>query len=149
MVIGFTVVTAVLASGSGEDPPNIRQSSMPQAIVLYLAGSQLLLTAVMNSMGWKTPMRLSSTPSRSVTLPGVFTLMEDIVAVDGGGHQEFRKALVARYNASPQFRKMLAQLNWFWAIGSLVIALVTTIICYVIDDLNVVFALGKWTDTEL
>ena len=149
MIIGFAIVTAVLASGSGEDPPNIRQCSMPQAIVLYLAGSQLFIMGVMNSMGWKTPLRLSSTLSGSVTPPGVYLLMEDIVAVDGGGRQEFRKCLAARYNASPQFRMMLAQLNWFWAIGSLLVALVTTVICYVVSDLNVVFALGMWMYTEL
>jgi hypothetical protein len=149
MIVGFTIVTAVLASGTGQDPPNIRQASMPQAIVLYLAGIQVVITGVMNALKLKTPIRLSSTPSGGRTPPGVYVLMEDIVAVDGGGGESFRKDLAKRYEASTRFRVMVAQLNWFWGIGSLVIAVVVTILCYMLDDLNVVFALGKLLFTRI
>jgi hypothetical protein len=148
MIVGFIVVTAVLASGSGEDPPNIRQASMPQAIVLYLAGIQVVITGAMNTLKLKTPIRLSSTPAGGFTPPGVYVLMEDIVAVDGGGGESFRKDLAKRYEASARFRVMVAQLNWFWGIGSIVIAVVVTILCYLLDDLNIVFALGTWLLTR-
>lgn len=149
MIIGFGIVTGVLAAGTGEDPPNIRQASMPQAIVLYLAGSQIFITGVMNAMGLRTPIRLSSTPMGGATPPGVLVLMEDIVAVDGGGGQSFREALKKRYEASSHFRKMVAQLNWFWGAGSLAVAVGVTVICYTVEDLNVVFALGKLIISEI
>jgi hypothetical protein len=64
--------------------------------------------------------------------PGVFVLIEDIVAVDGGGGQEFRDALVVRYESNGAFRRLVEQMNWFWGV------------VYGVEDLDVVFAIGKW-----
>lgn len=75
--------------------------------------------------------------------PGVFVLIEDIVAVDGGGGQEFRAALLARYESSKDFQSLVEQINWLWGIGSILVAGGTTAIVYGVEDLNVVFALGK------
>jgi hypothetical protein len=58
--IGFGIVTAVLASATADHPPNLRQASAPQAILLYLAGSQLVMTGIMSRLDWNTPVRLSS-----------------------------------------------------------------------------------------
>jgi hypothetical protein len=76
--------------------------------------------------------------------PGVFVLIEDIVAVDGGGGQEFREALVRRYDGSELFRRLVEQMNWFWGSGSMVVAAGVTAIVYIIEDKNVTFALGMW-----
>jgi hypothetical protein len=144
MLIGFIIVTAVLSAATAQDPQNIRQASMPQAIVLYLASSQLIITGIMAKMGWKTPIRFSSTPRGSVMKPGVFVLAEDIVAVDGAGGQEFREVLSVRYESSETFRRLVAQMNWFWGVGSMIVACGTTAFVYAVEDLNVVFALGRW-----
>jgi hypothetical protein len=114
LIIGFAGVTAVLVEATGEDPPNIRRVSLPQAIVLYTAGGQLFITAAMFVMGLPCPIRLSSTPAGSLTRPGVYVLVEDVCSVDGKGGQELRKALQGRFGESPAFRRMIAQLNWFW-----------------------------------
>ncbi|TVY93603.1 hypothetical protein LAWI1_G002476 [Lachnellula willkommii] len=143
MIVGFVIVTAVLSVATSEKPVNIRQASMPQAIILYLASSQLLVTGLMTAMGLKTPVRFSSTTRGSLMKPGIFVLIEDIVGVDGGGGPEFRNALVARYESSITFRRLVAQMNWFWGIGSMIVAGGTTVIVYIIEDLNVVFALGR------
>jgi len=116
---------------------------MPQSIVLYWAGTQVLITGIMAQLQVKTPLRLSSTAVGDVVKPGVFTLIEDVVAVDGGGGEEYRIALVKRYKASAAFRRMLGHLNWFWSIGSIATAAGTTVIVFVAEDLNVVFAIGK------
>jgi hypothetical protein len=133
----------VLSAATAEDPKNIRQASMPQAIVLFLASSQLVVTGIMAKLGLKTPVRFSSTKRGSVMKPGVYVLIEDIVAVDGGGGQEFREALLARYESSKGFQRLVEQMNWFWGIGSILVAGGTTAIVYAVDDLNVVFALGR------
>jgi len=54
--------------------------------------------------------------------PRVFVLSEDIVAVDGGECQEFRDALVVRYESSATFRRLPKQMNWSWGVGSMVVA---------------------------
>ncbi|KIW94733.1 uncharacterized protein Z519_04710 [Cladophialophora bantiana CBS 173.52] len=142
-ILGFVIVTAVLSVATADEVVDLRQASMPQAIVLYLAGGLLTVTGVISTLGLKLPIRMSSTPRGSVCKPGVFVVMEDIVAVDGGGGEGFRRALRARYEASETFRRMLEELNWFWGLGSVVVATVTTIVVYVVKDLNVVFAIGQ------
>lgn len=148
-ILGFAIVTAVLAIATADEDVDIRMASMPQAIILYLAGGLLTITAVMSSLDLKLPIPMSSTPRRSVCKPGVFVVMEDIVAVDGAGGETFRRSLRDRYEASEVFRRMLTQLNWFWGIGSVVVAIVTTVVVFVVSDLNVVFAIGKSTNTML
>ena len=142
-IVGFIVVTGPLAAASASDPPEIRQASMAQTTILYLAGSLLWLTGLMHQMGLRTPVDFSSTKRGQVMKPGVFVLIEDVVAVDGGGLTAFRERLCKRHEASPVYRRMLAQLNWFWATGSLAVGSGTTAIVYGVDDLNVVFALGE------
>ena len=88
-------------------------------------------------------MDFSSTKRGQVMKPGVFVLIEDVVAVDGGAETAFRERLCKRYEASPVYRKMLMQLNWFWATGSLAVGSGTMAVVYGVDDINVVFALGK------
>ena len=88
-------------------------------------------------------MDFSSTKRGQVMKPGVFVLIEDVVAVDGGGEMAFREALCKRYEASAVYRQMLVQLNWFWATGSMAVGSGMTAIVYGVDDVNVVFALGK------
>jgi hypothetical protein len=142
-ILGFAIVTAVLSVATADENVDLRLASMPQAIILYLAGGLLTITGVMSSFGWNLPVRMSSTPRGGVCKPGVFVVVEDIVAVDGGGGEDFRRALQARYEATVTFRRMLAQLNWFWGLGSVAVATATTVVVYVVKDLNVVFAIGE------
>jgi len=69
------------------------------------------------------------------------------VAVEGGGGWEFRRALRERYDVSPIFQSLLWQMNWFWGGGSLATAVVTTLFIYLVRNLDVVFALGKFLAT--
>ncbi|KAJ9605439.1 hypothetical protein H2200_010096 [Cladophialophora chaetospira] len=140
-ILGFAIVTAVLSIATADEDVDMRMASIPQAIILYLAGGLLTITAITCSLGLKLPISMSSTPRGSVCKPGVFVVVEDIVAVDGGGGEEFRRAWSARYEASKTFRRMLVQLNWFWGVGSVAVAIVTTVVVYVVNDLNVVFAI--------
>lgn len=116
---------------------------MPQAVVLYFASLQLLITGVLCHFGKTTPITLSSTKRKQPARPGIFVLIEDVVAVDGGGGTLYREVLIARYEASPYFRTLLRQLNWFWGLGSLAVALMTTILVYTVDSEDAASGLGK------
>jgi len=143
LILGTIASTAVLVTASESEPPNLRQAAMPQAVILYIAGGQLLATALMCHFGWTTPITLSSTLRGHPARPGVLVLAEDIVGVDGGGGQLYRSQLVARYEASPQFRALCQQLNWFWGAGSLAAAVALTVLIYAVNDEDVTFGLGK------
>jgi hypothetical protein len=58
-----------------------------------------------------------------------------------GECQEFRDALVVRYENSATFRRLLKQMNWSWGVGSMVVASGTVGIFYGVEDLGVVSAL--------
>lgn len=85
----------------------------------------------MRITGTKTPFRVSSIPTGTITRPAIYAIIEDIVAVDGHGGQKWREDLNIRYEASPQFRQMLDRLNVFWGFGAVFLALVLTIIVFV------------------
>ncbi len=87
---------------------------MAPASLMFLVGGELAVFAAWASFGFRTPFRISSLPRGVVMRPGIYTIIEDIIAVDTGSGRLYREALDARYEASPLFRRMLYQLNLFW-----------------------------------
>ena len=122
------VVTAILIVGAAPHDPFLRALSMPGPSILYCICGPMFVLSVYHHFGWKAPFRVSSTPKGEPVLPGVFYIVEDIVAVNAGGGRPFREGLAARYNASPMFRKMMRDQSWFWSIGGLISASVCTVV---------------------
>lgn len=98
-------------------------------VMFYFGGVHLSLD-ILRAMGFKAPFRISSTPRGSTMPTALYVLIEDVVAVDGGGGQKYRYALRTRYLSSPYFRRMLFEMNCFWAGGSLIIAGAITAIVF-------------------
>lgn len=138
----FVLVTIVISSAT-TDPPKIRQASMPQAVVLYFVSIEILLCDLFAYLGLKTPFRFSSTEKGADIPPASLIIIEDVVAVDGAGGVEFREALQLRYSASPQFRRLLWQMDLFWATGGLLIAIAVTLIIFLCSNEIVGFAVGE------
>lgn len=107
---------------------------MPLPTVMFYFGSVHLSLDILRMCGFKAPFRISSTPRGSVMPTALYVLVEDIVAVDGGGGQKFRYALRTRYLSSPYFRRMLFEMNCFWAGGSLVAASAITAIIFTTSE---------------
>lgn len=94
--------------------------------------------------GRKAPFRVSSTPKGGLVKPGVYTFVEDIVAVNGNAGRPFREALAARYDASPIFRRMILHLSLFWSVSSLVVAIVLTVVICIHEVSDpVAYGVGK------
>ncbi|KAK0710180.1 hypothetical protein B0T26DRAFT_724282 [Lasiosphaeria miniovina] len=117
---GYTIMTGILIGASIPHEPLVRPLAMPVPLFFIQLGLQLIATGVMSARAVPAPCRISSVPKGARTPPLVYTLVEDIVAVDGAAGLSYRKALSARYEASSAFRKMIAQQNWFWGVGALV-----------------------------
>ncbi|CAF4385871.1 unnamed protein product [Rotaria socialis] len=66
------------------------------------------------------PIWISSLPPGHKMRPAGYYIMEDIVAVDGGGRSAFRKVLNQRYESSPIFQCLVYEMTVFWATGALV-----------------------------
>lgn len=94
---------------------------MPVPTFVLFFGTELTLLAFLDAIGAKAPVRISSVPRGSPMRPGIYTIIEDVIAVDTGKGKAYREALNARYEISPRFRRMLRQLNWFWAIPAVIV----------------------------
>lgn len=114
--------------------PPIRLLAMPLATLLLTFGTELLIIDIARIMKIRSPLRISSMPKGTELRPGIYNIIEDIVAVDGSGGTAFRERLNARYEASHIFRQMLHRLTLFWAIGAEAMAVLTTILVFTLSD---------------
>ncbi|KAL7266388.1 hypothetical protein RUND412_011067 [Rhizina undulata] len=116
--LSFSVITVLVVLSVGT--PLLRVLALAPTLVLLMSGPAFLLSCVSYKRGWKTHFRISSSPKGSLATPAVFHLIEDVVAVDGGGGRDFREAWHKRYHASTAFRDMLFRVTLFWGAGATV-----------------------------
>lgn len=102
--------------------------------VMFYFGAVHLSLDILRACGFKAPFRISSTPKGSVMPTALYVLIEDVVAVDGGGGQIYRYALRTRYLSSPYFRRMLFEMNCFWGGGSVVCAAAITAVIFTVSQ---------------
>lgn len=103
---------------------------MPVASMCFAFGLELLIVDVLRLAGFRAPVRISSLPRGSPLRPGIYSIIEDVCAVDGSGGTEFRQRLNLRYMASHYFRQMLHRITLFWGFGSCAIATATTVVIF-------------------
>ncbi|OXV11817.1 hypothetical protein Egran_00422 [Elaphomyces granulatus] len=143
--INFTIVWLILAIelivGTVHPIPYVRLLAMPLPTVMFYFGGVHLSLDILRMFRFKAPFRISSTPKGSLMPTALYVLVEDIVAVDGGGGQKYRYALRIRYLSSPYFRRMLFEMNCFWAGGSLMSAAVITVLIFTTPE-DVAYTLG-------
>ncbi|KAL2016776.1 hypothetical protein VTK56DRAFT_2989 [Thermocarpiscus australiensis] len=130
----YTVMTGILIGASIPREPLVRPLAIPVSLFLIQVGSLLLWSGWMNTTGRPAPCKISSIPKGGRVPPLVLTIVEDIVGVDGAGGREYRNSLLARYKVSPRFREMIAQQNWFWAIGALVDGIGTLVVIWTVPE---------------
>jgi hypothetical protein len=123
--------------------PYIRILSMPLATMLYVFGTELLVIDILRYFRFPAPLRISSIPKGAQLRPGIYSLIEDVCAVDGSGGTAFREALDRRYEASHIFRAMLRRLGVFWSVGAQGAAVVTTILIFTLSK-DAAYVVG-WT----
>ncbi|KAJ4305111.1 hypothetical protein N0V90_000641 [Kalmusia sp. IMI 367209] len=119
----------------------IRLISLPAAVLMYVVATLTLLSLALNRSGWKLPFRFGSLEAGNVLRPAVYYIVEDIVAVDGGGGIEYRKAFGARYDSSPIFRKMIFDLSVVWMLYFYVFAILFTVLVFTLPK-AAVYAVG-------
>ena len=137
----YFVMTAVMIGVSIPDPPKTRGLAVILPIGMVMIATLMTVSGIAYWRSWKLPYRLSSHVAGSTCPPLTFCILEDIVGCDGRGGKEFRAAAMARYHASPLYRKMLAQLNWFWALSAYAVAGATFAVVMTIPE-EIAYGLG-------
>ncbi|GAB1315383.1 hypothetical protein MFIFM68171_05593 [Madurella fahalii] len=138
---GYTVMTAILIGGSIPHDPLVRLLAIPVPLFFIQIGLQLVWSGWMNVTRRPAPCKISSVPKGARVPPLVLTIIEDIVGVDGAGGRVYRNSLMARYEVSPRFRTMIAQQNWFWAVGALVDGIGTMVVIWTVPE-KVAYGVG-------
>ena len=137
-------VTAFLIIGSAPHIVWLRILSLPGPALLICIGGGIFYVTALSALGHPAPHRISSTGKGEKVFPGVFYIVEDVIAVNANAGRPYREALHARYNASPRFQKMMLRQSWFWSIPSIIIAFVLIVlICVHEVDKNVAYGIGR------
>ncbi|KAI1503806.1 hypothetical protein F5X99DRAFT_374474 [Biscogniauxia marginata] len=132
--VGYTIMTGILIGASVPHEPLVRPLAMPVPLFFIQIGSQCIVTAWMNARGMLTTCRVSSVPKGAPIPPLVLTLVEDIVAVDGGAGRVYRERVLERYKMSRRFRSMIKGLNWFWGIGSVLVGVGSMVVVWTVPE---------------
>ncbi|EJF56634.1 hypothetical protein DICSQDRAFT_157780 [Dichomitus squalens LYAD-421 SS1] len=110
-----------LVIGSSVNPASVHTVSMSLSCFMIAFCVPLLITSV-----WphklKMPFRVSSMPPWTGLPPAMYTLVEDIVAVDGGGCVEFRQAWRIRYEHSAIMRRIIRITSFYWGASGCICA---------------------------
>ncbi|KUI73813.1 hypothetical protein VM1G_09155 [Cytospora mali] len=139
--LAWLIIMIELVVGTIQYWPPIRLVAMPLTTMLYAFGTEMLIIDILRLFRVPAPFRLSSIPKGAQLRPCVYTIIEDVCAVDGSGGTAFREALNRRYEASHSFRTMLRRLGIFWAVGGEGMAVVCTILIFTVSD-DAAYAIG-------
>lgn len=131
--IAWVFIMVELIVGTVPEWPPIRLLAMPVSSLLFWFAFQLIVEDTLRLMDKRSPIRISSVPKGAHFRPGIYSIIEDVVAVDGSGGTEFRTRLNERFEQSHYFRRMLHRLTLFWAGGSLGAAVVTTVLVFTLE----------------
>jgi len=132
--LSILLVTGQTIPAVDANNPVVPLFAMITSTTLFSTGIMLVFTFFFYHAHVKLPFRLSSLPAGHIAHPAVFTIIEDIVAVDGGGGLQYREALMARYDASPLFRRMLNRLDAFWGFGAIFVGAFVTALLWTIPE---------------
>ncbi|KAI1073960.1 hypothetical protein F5B20DRAFT_475491 [Whalleya microplaca] len=119
--IGYTVMTGILIGASIPHEPLVRPLAMPLPLFFIEVGALALATGLMAALGMNTTCKVSSVPKGEPIPPVLLTFIEDVVAVDGGAGQSYRRRVLERYKVSRKFRALIKGLNWFWGVGCILV----------------------------
>ena len=140
--IAWIFIMIELIVGTVFEHPPIRVLAMPVASLLWWFAFELLTIDVLRYFHYPALLRISSVPKGAPLRPAIYSIVEDICAVDGSGGTEFRTRLNARYVASHYFRQMLHRLTLFWAFGTLIDAILTTALVFGLANNEIAYVIG-------
>jgi hypothetical protein len=99
-------------------------------IFLVIPVSIVFLLTLVPNLNGRIPFWLSSDPPRTVVRPGVYYILEDVIAVDFTYGKQWRKAVRERYDSSPLFQRHMRYQTIYWALAGFVYAGLTAAVTW-------------------
>lgn len=109
-----------LIIGSSLNPASVPVVAMALPCFILVMCIPMLISGIFPNH-FRMPFRVSSFPAGHVLPPLTYTIVEDVVAVDGGGLLEFRQAWRSRYEASRVMRKLMRDIALLWGISGVLV----------------------------
>lgn len=144
LILISALISSTLARGDDDDDGHELQTrlvSMPAPVLMFFLATLTLLSLILNGLQVKLPFRFGSVDAGNVVRPAIYYIVEDIVAVDGDGGIEYRKAFTARYESSPIFQGMIWTLSLVWMLSFYILAIVFTALVFYLPRVAV-YAVG-------
>ena len=136
-------ITALVTYASSTTPAKPRVAALPLSLLVAQVCIQLLGVYIMSSAGLAYPFTASSMKKGTRPFrPALYTIVEDIVAVDGGKGTAFRRTWDRRYQRSPDTRALLGHLSLFWGCSGLTLSAAMIVVIFVVPNPDVSWALG-------
>lgn len=139
-IFTFCVLTALITSGILTE--NLQIVSLPLSVLVLWVSGQMFIAEVLLALRVKVPFRISSLKKGDVLRPGVYVIVEDVVAVDGKQGREWRQAWNNRYLSSPVFRHFLIFIERIWACTGLSVVAIIWGIAFGMENHEVGYAIG-------
>ncbi|KAL4246813.1 hypothetical protein ABKN59_008036 [Abortiporus biennis] len=138
--VGLTAFFIPLIIGSSLTPASVPTVAMALPCFMLTFCFPMFISGVF-PRHFRLPVRISSFQPGHLLPPLTYTLVEDIVAVDGGGGLEFRQAWRHRYEESRVMRKLLRDLSLVWGISGIAVAGALIAIAWTTSD-DIGYGLG-------
>lgn len=140
-ILASIALTAIIVVGTCL--PNVRLTAMGALpLLLAMIAVQLLVVAMISPFNVKTPFRLSSVAKGQPLRSAVYSIVEDIVAVDGGQGQIFRLQLRERYISSAIIRKLFWEMDLFWGLSGTIVGVGNCILVMLLPNVTAAYVLG-------
>ncbi|KAL2070673.1 hypothetical protein VTL71DRAFT_13699 [Oculimacula yallundae] len=121
LLLILLIVIAEVSVATAWPVPIVRLLALPLPTIFFVFGLELLVIEVFRSFSIRSPFRVSSTPKGGLLRPALYTLIEDVIAVDGNGGTGYRERLSRRYEESEDFRRLMGRLTYFWLVPALML----------------------------
>ncbi|KAF7183972.1 hypothetical protein CNMCM7691_004462 [Aspergillus felis] len=145
-LFGFIYIAVLLSVAVGIaytlGGTSVRLVSLPLPLLTLQISSQLVLGSILVWLRAKYPFRVSSMAKGALVRPGVYTILEDVVAVDGGQGLHFRQLLDNRYRSNRALQDLLQWTGWAWGLSGLGVSVVLLALIGSLTNEEISFVLG-------
>ncbi|KAH8689908.1 hypothetical protein BGW36DRAFT_306898, partial [Talaromyces proteolyticus] len=137
LLIALSIAIAEVIVATALTNPSIQVHSIVNQSTFLTLSLNILALDVGSWLSMRAHFRVSSVVKGEVLRPGLYTMAEDVIAVDACCGTQFRGRLNERRKASPCFRSLFQKLSFLWTLSGAVVngaCLVISIVAIAIMD---------------
>lgn len=116
--------------------------ALPLSLLILQVSLQILVAWVMRLAGLRYPFRFSSLRKGDAVRPAIYTIIEDIVAVDGKLGTAYRASLSQAYEGRQAVRAILCRLDLLWGVSGVCIGGMNVALIFALKNVDIAWVIG-------